>query len=588
MKKMRVIYHSLLIAILCGGVFPSVVSAYFQDLGTGVRPIGMGEAFTAVADDSNTVLWNSAGLADLKRREINVTYSDLFSNLNARLYTGENDYMGLHNVGMILPFAPNLGSFGFFWTLFNTKFYKENVFILSYGREVGSELFQFLNIQETMRNIKLNGGINLKVMNWRVVGNEYTNENPVLDPDDLSRTGFTADLGLLATTPGNLKFGLALENFIPANVGVTIYETIPMNFRLGVSYLYDWQGSIPYIDTLLGTMDFTHRNGISDIRAGAEGWFLKQLVGLRIGTTADQFTTGASFGFGIKKSNLDLRLDYAFAYPYGIQATWGSHRFSVIVRWGTLAAAEVKKLKLPVEVAKPEETLADKREQELAAERAKEEAKLKAMMSQLRVEIKQARVELKRVTEMIKLDRIPAIQFQSGKTVLQRKSFITLDEIGVILKKYPRIKVRLEGHTDSVGKEAYNQKLSQGRVESIKEYLMGKHALTAANLIPVGYGESRPIASNKTSQGRSSNRRVGFKVLLPFGMVNPGVDSEQEQKADTESPKNRVRPEDIVSYEELDKLREKMKIYKMQMNTKEIEKMFNQQHRENAETLSQP
>ena len=587
MKTLGFIHTSLIICLLCGYGVPSRVSAYFQDLGTGVRPIGMGEAFTAVADDSNTVLWNCAGLADLQRREINATYSDLFSNLNARLYTGENDYMGLHNVGMILPFDPSLGSFGFFWTLFNTRFYKENVFILGYGREIGKELLQFLKIQDSPQNIKLNGGINLKVMNWRVVGNEFTDENPVLDQNDLSRTGFTADLGLLATTSDNFKFGLSLENFIPANVGVTIYETIPINFRLGVSYLYDWQGSIPYVDTLLGAMDFTQRNGISDIRLGAEGWFFKKLLGLRLGTTADQFTTGASFSLGIKQSNLDLRLDYAFAYPYGIQATWGSHRLAVIVRWGTVAA-EVEKPKAPVEIVEPEETLADKREQELAAARAQEEARLKAMVDQLGTEIKQVQTELGRINEMIKLKEIPAIQIQSVKAVLQRKSFKTKAEIGAILKKYPKIKVRLEGHTDSVGKAVYNQKLAQRRVESIKEYLLGKYDLRTSNLIPVGFGETRPIASNKTSQGRASNRRVEFKVLIPVGMESPESASERRQEEDTDSAKTKIRPEDIVSYEELDKLRDKLKVYKMQMNTKEIEEMFNRQHRENVETPLQP
>ena len=122
----------LVLSLGCGlGVLflSSSGMAYFQDLGLGVRPVGMGEAYTAVADDSNTVLWNVAGIADLERRELNAMYSNLYSNLNAKLYTGELDLLGYHNVGMVIPFDEQIGSFGFTWSLFNTQFYKENTFV---------------------------------------------------------------------------------------------------------------------------------------------------------------------------------------------------------------------------------------------------------------------------------------------------------------------------------------------------------------------------------------------------------------------------------------------------------------------------
>ncbi|MCK5218907.1 OmpA family protein [bacterium] len=582
--------------------------AYFQDLGLGVRPVGMGEAYTAVADDSNTVLWNVAGIADLERRELNAMYSNLYSNLNAKLYTGELDLLGYHNVGMVIPFDEQIGSFGFTWSLFNTQFYKENTFVLSYARNVGPIIFKWFRAKESMKDFKLNAGMNMKILNWRVEANEFTEDNPVFINKGLSRTGFTADIGLLLATPHNLKFGLSLENFIPADVGVTVYETIPINFRLGTAYLYDWQGKIKYLDSLLGALDFTRRNGISDIRFGIEAWFFTRLLGLRTGTTVDEFTSGLSVNLPLKQSPVDLRFDYAFLYPYGIMSTWGSHRIAMIVRWGALTKPQVEKVSPPPPKIKiePEVDLAAKREQELAGQRAQEEARLKAAMNKLKTEIQRVREELDRINELIKMGKIPSIQFMSGKTILQRTSFKSLDQVGAILEKYPQIKVRLEGHTDSVGRAKYNQRLSQQRVESVKEYLLGKFKLVSSNLIPVGYGETRPIAGNGTSAGRAANRRVEFKVLIPAGMETvkgifgtervPVSDGKREakkksgliggesgeKKAEKDTVKGRISQEDIVQYEDIDKLREKLKVFEMRINEDEVEQLFEQQYRENG------
>jgi OmpA-OmpF porin, OOP family len=68
--------------------------------------------------------------------------------------------------------------------------------------------------------------------------------------------------------------------------------------------------------------------------------------------------------------------------------------------------------------------------------------------------------------------------------------------------------VRIEGHTDSLGPDPYNQRLSQKRAESVKGYLVQHFTLPPERLVAEGYGESRPIASNDTTEGRGQNRRV--------------------------------------------------------------------------------
>jgi outer membrane protein OmpA-like peptidoglycan-associated protein len=73
---------------------------------------------------------------------------------------------------------------------------------------------------------------------------------------------------------------------------------------------------------------------------------------------------------------------------------------------------------------------------------------------------------------------------------------------------YPWEKATLEGHTDSKGTDAYNMKLSQRRVDAIKNYLVEKFGISEDRLKAVGYGESQPIATNDTDEGRQLNRRV--------------------------------------------------------------------------------
>ncbi len=86
----------------------------------------------------------------------------------------------------------------------------------------------------------------------------------------------------------------------------------------------------------------------------------------------------------------------------------------------------------------------------------------------------------------------------------------TLDRNGAILKANPDIKVEIGGHTDSSGSEKANLKISEKRAESVKRYLMDKFNIPGDRMVVKGYGSQRPIADNKTREGRSKNRRVEF------------------------------------------------------------------------------
>lgn len=104
------------------------------------------------------------------------------------------------------------------------------------------------------------------------------------------------------------------------------------------------------------------------------------------------------------------------------------------------------------------------------------------------------------------------INFDFDKAVVKPEFAPVLDVAAGILKEQSNLKVVVEGHTCSMGSEAYNQKLSDRRAKAVKEYLV-KKGVKADNLSTAGHGELQPMANNKTKSGREMNRRVEFKIM---------------------------------------------------------------------------
>mgnify|MGYP001025392458 CR=1 FL=1 len=106
------------------------------------------------------------------------------------------------------------------------------------------------------------------------------------------------------------------------------------------------------------------------------------------------------------------------------------------------------------------------------------------------------------------------ILFELGKADLKPESKEVLDEIGKVLVQWPDLKIEIGGHTDDQGAEDFNQKLSEQRAAAVFEYLKTEFPkIDADNFTTKGYGESLPVASNDTAEGRAKNRRVEFKCL---------------------------------------------------------------------------
>ncbi len=105
------------------------------------------------------------------------------------------------------------------------------------------------------------------------------------------------------------------------------------------------------------------------------------------------------------------------------------------------------------------------------------------------------------------------ILFASGSDVIQPESTPTLKEIGTMLKDHAELRLSIEGHTDNVGEDAGNQTLSDKRAASVKAYLIEKYGVDGARLETKGFGETKPVASNDTPEGRQNNRRVELVKL---------------------------------------------------------------------------
>ena len=105
------------------------------------------------------------------------------------------------------------------------------------------------------------------------------------------------------------------------------------------------------------------------------------------------------------------------------------------------------------------------------------------------------------------------VYFNENKTNIDPIAAKALDRNGTILKENPDIKVEIGGHTDSLGPEKANQETSKKRAESAKKYIMDKFNISGDRMKIKGYGSEKPIADDKTKEGRAKNRRVEFKVI---------------------------------------------------------------------------
>ncbi len=107
---------------------------------------------------------------------------------------------------------------------------------------------------------------------------------------------------------------------------------------------------------------------------------------------------------------------------------------------------------------------------------------------------------------------LKGVKFEFDSDRLTQAAQLILNDVAGTLQSYGDLEVELEGHTDNVGTDAYNQGLSERRANAVKTYLIGR-GVDGGRMTPVGYGETQPIAANDSEEGREENRRVQLKVV---------------------------------------------------------------------------
>ena len=185
----------------------------------------------------------------------------------------------------------------------------------------------------------------------------------------------------------------------------------------------------------------------------------------------------------------------------------------------TLQALEQEKAENEIRLAEMEEEMRtmDERLGGATAERA---ALVQRLEAQARVKEQFERVEklftsfearVFREGDTIIL-RMIGLSFDSGKSQIKPENFELLGKVEKAIDIFPRSELTIEGHTDAHGGDDMNQKLSQDRAESVRQYMISAMRIPTYRLIATGYGETRPVASNETEAGRARNRRIDIVI----------------------------------------------------------------------------
>lgn len=141
--------------------------------------------------------------------------------------------------------------------------------------------------------------------------------------------------------------------------------------------------------------------------------------------------------------------------------------------------------------------------EEVVEAKAGDAIRLRVVLSPSLVRVTKERIEI-----------LQKVQFETAKAVIKRESDGLLGEVAAIIVRYPDLgRVEVGGHTDSQGSDSYNLGLSEQRAAAVRTWLVERGSVPPERLTSVGYGETKPIDTNKTPQGREKNRRVEFRLI---------------------------------------------------------------------------
>lgn len=324
----------------------SLIYAAFKDSGWGVRPIGMGGAYTAVADDNNAPLWNPAGIARLETREIGLMYGRPYLGLDLKSGESDTTHLQIGNVSAVTPF-PRYGALGFVWANFLVSgLYQEDSFILNYANSLHDKI--------SMGGLELYAGFNAKLLKRSYSADAETLDrerdssgaivptSPFSESDSKSAIAF--DFGIIAKLFDRLSIGLAAKNINNPDIGFKTEDRVPKEYRGGLAYQLKDFG--PF-EEILPAFDFSYRKAGEQQAElvphfGIESWFARRSCGVRAGGNQREISCGFSYRKIFPK--FVFQIDYAFVQSLVLSGDhFGSHRVAVV--WKQFAPATSKRKK---------------------------------------------------------------------------------------------------------------------------------------------------------------------------------------------------------------------------------------------------
>lgn len=186
--------------------------------------------------------------------------------------------------------------------------------------------------------------------------------------------------------------------------------------------------------------------------------------------------------------------------------------------------------------AEAEARAAKAREEQRAAEQSAQQATQQT--EQMRERLKNQLNQVLQTTESARglIVNMSDVLFDFNKYTLKTEAREKLAKVSGILLAYPNLKLQVEGYTDNIGSDEYNQKLSEQRADSVRDYLVSQ-SVPDGNVSAAGYGKSDPIADNSTSNGRAQNRRVQLVVSgASIGVEQSAPGNGQSQAAPASPP----------------------------------------------------
>ncbi len=342
-KKEKMLVHlsaALSCLLLLSYCLAPSLHASFEDIGAGARASGMANAFTAIADDAYAVYYNPAGLAGLENPEAASSYGKMFMNLS------DNSDMG--DTNLMFAYPAKFASLGFGIKTFSLDgYYAENQYAFSAARR-----FKYFDI-----------GVSLKHMTAEYASTKYAANaidnttglaGSVADPvfaSGLSKSGFGVDAGILKNA-GDFRFGLALQNIVPPDMGLKEEYKLPLRIKTGIALIkprYKLTG------------EYNKEDAVRTFRLGGEFdvlSFFRLRGGFEYGGDIANISAGASY-----RMNL-FSFDYAFTLPLGgIEETLGNHWIGLSVKFGErpgqVREAE-KKMREAVSAAEKKDPITEK------------------------------------------------------------------------------------------------------------------------------------------------------------------------------------------------------------------------------------